>query len=57
MKTFPQLSLLTLAVGLAFPPAFAANDTVTIVAPTPLPGLDLNASQIAAPVQLSLIHI
>ncbi|MBD8049857.1 TonB-dependent receptor [Limnohabitans radicicola] len=58
MKTIPQLSLLTLAMGLAFQPAIAANasDTVTIVAPTPLPGLDLNASQIAAPVQRGLVN-
>lgn len=58
MKIIPQLSFLSLAIGLAFQPALAANDTdtVTIVAPTPLPGLDLNASQIAAPVQRGLVN-
>jgi len=58
MQTYPQLSLLTLAIGLAFQPALAADttDTVTIVAPTPLPGLDLNASQIAAPVQRGQVN-
>lgn len=59
MKFIPvPLSLLSLTIGLAFPPAQAAteSDTVTIIAPTPLPGLDLNASQIAAPVQRGVVN-
>ncbi len=57
-KYLPPLTLLSLALALALQPAHGANDadTLTIVAPTPLPGMDLNASQIAAPVQRGLVN-
>lgn len=55
----PPLSLLSLALVMALHPAQAAQDlsTVTIVAPTPLPGQGLDASQIAAPVQRGRVGI
>jgi outer membrane receptor protein involved in Fe transport len=49
----PPLTLVSLALLMALHPAQAGQDldTVTIVAPSPLPGQGLDASQIAAPVQ------
>ncbi|MGV0959221.1 MAG: TonB-dependent receptor domain-containing protein [Limnohabitans sp.] len=54
-----RLSPLWLALwGVCFQPALSAaeSDTVTIVALTPLPGLDLQASQVAAPVQRGRVN-